>query len=225
MLEHEQLSGQIIGAAIEVHRILGPGLLEPAYQSCLAREFSIRGIPFQKELKVPIEYKGVRVEPGYRLDFIVDHVVVVEVKAVETVLPVHEAPIADVPQAHETSRRTDHQLQCACPQRGNHPSRQHPLRVISASQRLRCEFISHSPEKHSLVPKLRLGNTDSAKLCFAMSETEFRESAFPSRVWGRGHVEDRQQPGNTKVSSAKPLCLCDSAVNSFLGRRQKTGDK
>ena len=85
--------GQIIGAAIEVHRILGPGLLEPAYQSCLAREFSIRGIPFQKELKVPIEYKGVRIEPGYRLDFIVDHVVVIEVKSVETVLPVHEAQL------------------------------------------------------------------------------------------------------------------------------------
>jgi GxxExxY protein len=93
MLEHELLTGQIIGAAIEVYRILGPGLLEPAYQSCLAREFSIRGLLFQKELKLPIEYKGVRVEPGYRLDFVVANAVVIEVKAVERVLPVHEAQL------------------------------------------------------------------------------------------------------------------------------------
>lgn len=78
---------------MEVHRILGPGLLEPAYQSCLARELSILEIPFRKELKLPIEYKGVRVEPGYRLDFIVADVVVVECKAVETLLPVHEAQL------------------------------------------------------------------------------------------------------------------------------------
>jgi len=93
MLEHEELTGQIIAAAIEVHRILGPGLLEPAYQSCLARELSLREVAFQKELKLPIEYKGVRVEPGYRLDFIVAQTVVVECKAVESMLPVHEAQL------------------------------------------------------------------------------------------------------------------------------------
>jgi len=93
MLEQEQLTGQIIGAAIEVHRILGPGLLEPAYQSCLARELTLRDIPFQKELSLPIEYKGARVEPGYRIDFIVAEKVVIETKAVETILRVHEAQL------------------------------------------------------------------------------------------------------------------------------------
>ncbi len=93
MLEQERLTGEIIGAAIEVHRVLGPGLLEPAYQSCLAREFTLRNIPFQKELKLPIEYKGMRVEPGYRIDFIVAEKVVVETKAVEAIIPVHEAQL------------------------------------------------------------------------------------------------------------------------------------
>ena len=93
MLEHEELTRQIIGAAIEVHRVLGPGLLEPAYQSCLPREFALRNIPFQKELKLPIEYKGVRVEPGYRIDFIVADKVVIKTKATEKILPVHEAQL------------------------------------------------------------------------------------------------------------------------------------
>ena len=91
--KHEELTHQIIGAAIEVHKHLGPGLLEAAYQSCLARELSIREILFQKEISIPLEYKGMRVEPGYRLDFVVEQKVIIEVKAVESVLPVHEAQL------------------------------------------------------------------------------------------------------------------------------------
>ncbi len=91
MLYEKDLTGQIIGAAIEVHRELGPGLLESAYQACLAREFSVRDLPFEQEKPLPVEYKGVRVDCGYRLDFIVANRVVVELKAVDAIHPVHEA--------------------------------------------------------------------------------------------------------------------------------------
>jgi len=88
-----QVTHEIIGAAIEVHRLLGPGLLESAYRECLAKEFMLREIPFVRERGLPVEYKGILLEAGYRLDFLVANCVVVEVKAVETLAPVHEAQL------------------------------------------------------------------------------------------------------------------------------------
>ena len=85
------LSSTIIGAAIEVHRALGPGLLESAYQQCLARELALRDIPFEQQKSVPVYYKGTRLDCGYRLDFLVADSVVVEVKAVDALLPIHQA--------------------------------------------------------------------------------------------------------------------------------------
>jgi GxxExxY protein len=85
------LTHAIIGAAIEVHRLLGPGLLESAYEECLAREFVLRNIPFERQKPAPVVYKDVKLECGYRLDFLVDGTVVVELKAVECFAPVHEA--------------------------------------------------------------------------------------------------------------------------------------
>lgn len=93
MLIEGSLTEQIIGAAIEVHRELGPGVLESAYAACLAREFELRGLRFRREVVLPVEYKGVRIDCGYRLDFVVEEKVVLEVKAVERVLPVHEAQL------------------------------------------------------------------------------------------------------------------------------------
>jgi len=93
MLYEKDLTSQIIGAAIEVHRGLGPGLLESAYQACLAREFSLRNLPFEQEKPLPVEYKGARVDCGYRLDFVVAEKVVVELKAVNVVQKVHEAQL------------------------------------------------------------------------------------------------------------------------------------
>lgn len=83
----------IIGAAIEVHRTLGPGLLESAYHECLCRELSLRGVPFEREYPLPVEYKGTRLECGYRLDLLVARAVVIEVKSVEALAPVHEAQL------------------------------------------------------------------------------------------------------------------------------------
>jgi GxxExxY protein len=93
MLHEEALTEQIIGALIEVHRVLGPGLLESAYQSCTAREFSLRQMVFEQEKTLPLEYKGIHVDCGYRLDFIVAAKVVVELKTVEALQPVHEAQL------------------------------------------------------------------------------------------------------------------------------------
>ena len=87
------LTGEIIGAAIEVHRHLGPGLLESAYQQCLARELALREIPYSREWPLPLEYKGLRVKCGYRIDFLVADSIVVEIKSVEAIAPVHQAQL------------------------------------------------------------------------------------------------------------------------------------
>jgi len=92
-LYEQQTTGEIIGAAIEVHRELGPGLLESSYEICLARELELRGISFEFEKPLPLEYKGVRLDCGYRLDLLVSGAVIVEVKSVATLAPIHEAQL------------------------------------------------------------------------------------------------------------------------------------
>ncbi|MGO9863829.1 MAG: GxxExxY protein [Terriglobales bacterium] len=92
-LLHEELTEKIIGAAIEVHRALGPGLLESAYEECLCRELNLCGLAFQRQVPLPVEYKGVKLDCGYRLDLVVQDAVVLELKCVEHVLPVHEAQL------------------------------------------------------------------------------------------------------------------------------------
>lgn len=81
----------IIGAAIEVHRHLGPGLLESAYEECLCEEFLLRKIPFKRQIVLPVTYKGKKLDIGYRVDVLVNDEVVVELKTVESILPIHEA--------------------------------------------------------------------------------------------------------------------------------------
>lgn len=87
------LTKEIIGAAIEVHRHLGPGLLESAYQRCLARELQLRDIPYRYEWPMPLEYKGLRMKCGYRVDLLVADAVVVETKSLQAIAPVHEAQL------------------------------------------------------------------------------------------------------------------------------------
>ena len=88
-----ELTNGLIGAAIEVHRALGPGLLESAYESCLAHELTYRDIAFDRQVELPIEYKGHSGDCGYRLDLLVGGEVIVELKSVERILPVHEAQL------------------------------------------------------------------------------------------------------------------------------------
>jgi len=89
----DAITERVIGAAIEVHQELGPGLLEAAYEECLAREFVLRDIPFERQKPVPLTYKGSHVDVDFRLDFLVGGLVVVELKAVEAIQPIHEAQV------------------------------------------------------------------------------------------------------------------------------------
>ena len=88
-----QLTEQIIGAGIEVHKLLGPGLLESAYQRALAHEFRLRRIPFEEQKLCPVTYKDLVIDDAYRLDFLVDGLVVVELKTVDALLEVHDAQV------------------------------------------------------------------------------------------------------------------------------------
>src|SRR5688572_4604744 len=83
----------VIGAALEVHRALGPGLMETAYEACLAHELGLRGLTFERQRPLPVVYKGVPLDTQYRLDFVVEGIVIVELKAVAELLPIHEAQV------------------------------------------------------------------------------------------------------------------------------------
>ena len=88
-----KLTGEIIGAAIEVHKALGPGLLESAYEKCLCHEFKLRSFPFERQKQLPIEYKGVKLDCGYRLDIVVWNKIILELKSCSELLPIHEAQL------------------------------------------------------------------------------------------------------------------------------------
>ena len=92
-LEVDQLARQVVDAAFRVHSELGPGLLEGVYEVCLAHELKKRGIPFERQLSLPVIYDGVHIEAGLRLDLLVASELIVEIKAVESLLPVHKAQV------------------------------------------------------------------------------------------------------------------------------------
>jgi GxxExxY protein len=92
-VQNDTLTEQIIGAAIQVHRELGPGLLESAYEACLCHELFQTGLKFERQKVIPISYKGIKLDAGYRLDLVVEEQVIVEIKADSEVLPVHEAQL------------------------------------------------------------------------------------------------------------------------------------
>jgi GxxExxY protein len=93
MLEHQDLTERIIGLAIEVHRQAGPGLLESVYAACLAFELEQAGIPLMRQVGVPVSYKGMRIPMGFRADILVADTIILEIKAVPALLPVHEAQL------------------------------------------------------------------------------------------------------------------------------------
>lgn len=90
---NKALTEAVIGCAIEVHRTLGPGLLENTYEQCLAYELSQKSIPFKLQVPIPIQYKKIKLECGYRLDFLVDECLILELKSVDKLLKVHEAQV------------------------------------------------------------------------------------------------------------------------------------
>ena len=88
-----EVTQAVIGSAIEVHKALGPGLLESAYEECLCKELLLRQVLFEKQRPLPVEYKGLKLDCGYRLDLLVDNQVVVEIKSVDSLLPIHDAQL------------------------------------------------------------------------------------------------------------------------------------
>lgn len=93
MFYNEELTERIIASAIEVHRHLGPGLLESAYEECFCHELHLGGILFERQKPLPLEYKGIKLDCGYRMDIVVDKKVVLELKCVDKITPVHEAQL------------------------------------------------------------------------------------------------------------------------------------
>ncbi len=91
--ELNEISGKVIECAIKVHRALGPGMLEGAYQVCLIHELVKSGLKVESEVSMPIIYDGVRLSSGYRIDLLVENVVIIELKAIERLMPVHEAQL------------------------------------------------------------------------------------------------------------------------------------
>ena len=92
-MQINDLTREVIGAAMEVHRALGPGLLESAYEECLCHELGLRALHFERQKALPVLFKEVRLDCGYRLDLLVSNTVVVEIKAIETLLPIHQAQV------------------------------------------------------------------------------------------------------------------------------------
>ena len=92
--DRQDLTGRIIGAAIEIHKTIGPGLLESAYEECIAHEMKLRGLNFDRPLSVSVVYKGAKLDCGYRVGFLAEEAVVLELKAVEAIQPIHEAQLS-----------------------------------------------------------------------------------------------------------------------------------
>ncbi len=92
-MNHSQISGQIIDAAMRVHSQLGPGLLESTYEACIIHELRKRGLRFESQIFLPVSYDGVQIDAGYRIDLLIENAIIVELKAVEKLLPVHQAQL------------------------------------------------------------------------------------------------------------------------------------
>jgi GxxExxY protein len=131
MQDRDPLPKKIIGAAIEVHRTLGPGLLESAHEECLCRKLENSGLSFQRQVMLPIVYKEHTVEPGFRADVIVERQVLIELKAVATLLPVH----THLSQAQWDRKRSAHELQRNAPEERHQAIRRlkTPRRIYSAA--------------------------------------------------------------------------------------------
>lgn len=91
--ELNQIGGEILDAAFQVHKLMGPGLLESVYQACLAEEFNSRRIQYQEEVMLPLFYKGKKLQKFFKIDFLIENQIIIELKAIEIILPVHEAQL------------------------------------------------------------------------------------------------------------------------------------
>lgn len=110
-MELNEITERIIGCAIRVHKALGPGLLESTYEVCLAHELSKLGLRVQRQLALPVHYDGLLLEGGYRIDLLVEDAVIVELKSVDSLHPIHEAQVISYLKLSGKKDRSTHQLQ------------------------------------------------------------------------------------------------------------------
>ncbi len=143
MYLHQELTHQIIAAAIEVHKNLGPGLLETVYRLCLEMEFKQQGLQYQKEVAVALSYKNQKVDHCFRMDLLVEKQIVLELKSIEKVLPVHEAQLLTYSSSFREGGRLANQFQC--PNSENRHSSPHfeQARGISILSFKSFEFYEH----------------------------------------------------------------------------------
>lgn len=151
------LTDKIIGAAIEVHRHLGPGLLEAVYEECLCYELSQIGLHFQRQVHLPINYKGIKFESAYKMDLVVEDAIVIEIKAIEEMLPVHFAQL--LTYLHSSSKRVGLLINFNVPilKNGlkrivNHYAGPRPTPNVSAPSAFESLTLPSSPR---LSPRLR----------------------------------------------------------------------
>ena len=135
-----ELTYATIGAAIEVHRTLGPGLLESSYRECLCRELMLRRINFRREYRLPLQYKGTLLDCGYRIDVLVDELVVVEIKSVGTLAPIHDAQITDLPSTWWLESGFAYKLQRSCAEERDTQKSLRTGRIISAGSAVLCDL-------------------------------------------------------------------------------------
>ena len=126
------ITDAVIGAAIEVHKVLGPGLLESAYVQCLCYELTLRKLPFALEVSLPVIYKGLKLDCGYRMDMVVADMVVVEVKAVERLPPYQRSTTPHLSPVERPPSRFAHQFQCSRITAGDYATRTRTQRVNPA---------------------------------------------------------------------------------------------
>jgi GxxExxY protein len=100
-MKENEITEKVIGCAIEVHKALGPGLLESAYEECLCYELSQNGFSFERQVDLPVIYKNVRLDCGYRMDLVVENLIIVEIKAIEQILKIHEVQLLSYLRLHK----------------------------------------------------------------------------------------------------------------------------
>jgi len=130
-----QISGQIVDAALHLHTRLGPGLLESVYTRLLAHELEKPGLNVRREVPVPLVYDGIRFDEGFRADLIVEDSVLVELKSVEALAPVHSKQVLTLSQVAGLPPRSPHQFRDAAPQ-GRHPAHRQPTLILSPRLRV-----------------------------------------------------------------------------------------
>ena len=111
-MELNEISSRILAAALKVHTVIGPGVLESVYQTCLHHELRKAGLRVEAQVSLPVQYDGLRMESGYRIDLLVEDVVIVELKCVEALLPIHKAQLLTYLKAGQQTSWLAPQLQC-----------------------------------------------------------------------------------------------------------------